>query len=66
MQTNRLIGLGLPMKVLAWEDDQGQVHLAYTRPAALAAQYDVTGKDEILTRMNQALEAFTKEAAGAK
>lgn len=66
MQANRQIGLGLPMKVLAWEDEQGQVHLAYTKPAALAAQYGVSGKDEILAKMSKALENFTKAAAGAK
>src|SRR5262249_13773526 len=32
MQSNRRIGVELPMKVLAWEDDSGQVWLAYVKP----------------------------------
>ena len=35
MQSNRRIGLELPMKVLAWEDDAGQVWLAYVKADVL-------------------------------
>ena len=39
MQANRRIGLDLPLKALAWEDDAGKVWLAYTAPSALKARH---------------------------
>jgi uncharacterized protein (DUF302 family) len=65
MQTNRMIALDLPMKVLAWEDDNGEVHVAYTTPAALAKRHGVEGRDEIVATMTKALAGLTAAAAGA-
>lgn len=66
MQTNRMIGLDLPMKVLAWQDKAGKVHLAYTTPAALQARHAVAGRDKIFATMTKALAGLTGKAAGAK
>jgi uncharacterized protein (DUF302 family) len=63
MQANRKIGLDLPMKVVAWEDDSGQVWLAYTKPEHLKAQYAVSGQDETFREMAQALDRLTDEAS---
>ena len=66
MQTNRMIALDLPMKVLAWEDEQGEVHVAYTMPKALAKRHSVEGKDEIIGKMTTALAGLTAAATGSK
>lgn len=66
MQSKRMVGLDLPMKVLAWEDDEGQVHLAYTLPATLAKRHGVDDRDEIIAKMTKALGGLTAAAAGAK
>ena len=66
MQTNRMIGLDLPMKVLAWQDKSGKVRLAYTTPAALQARHGVSGRDKIFATMTKALAGLTGKAAGAK
>ena len=66
MQTNRMIALDLPMKVLAWEDEKGEVHVAYTMPAALAKRHRVEGKDEIIGKMTKALAGLTAAATGLK
>jgi uncharacterized protein (DUF302 family) len=66
MQSKRMIGLDLPMKVLAWEDDKGEVHVAYTLPATLASRHGVTDKGEIIGKMTKALAGLTAAAAGAK
>jgi uncharacterized protein (DUF302 family) len=63
MQANRKIGLDLPMKVLAWEDDSGQVWLAYTKPELLTAHYAVSSQDETFREMAQALDSLTDEAS---
>ena len=65
MQSNRRIGLELPMKVLAWEDDGGQVWLAYVKPDVLKSAYPVSGRDDIFKEMAQALEKLTDEAVKA-
>jgi uncharacterized protein (DUF302 family) len=43
-----LVALDLPLKVLVWAD-HGQTRLSYTRPAALAARYDLS--DELTQRL---------------
>src|SRR5215470_15024665 len=62
MQSNRRIGVELPMKVLAWEDDSGQVRLAYVKPEVLKSEYSVDGHDDTFREMGQALEKLTDEA----
>jgi uncharacterized protein (DUF302 family) len=62
MQSNRRIGLDLPLKVLAWEDDGGQVWLAYVKPDVLKSEYSVNGHDDIFKDMTQALDKLTDEA----
>lgn len=66
MQTNRTIGLDLPMKVLAWKDKAGKVHLAYTAPAALKARHNIAGRDPIFEKMTKALAGLTAAATGNK
>lgn len=66
MQTNRLIGLDLPMKVLAWQDGDGKVRLSYTTPAALKGRHGIDGRDKIFATMTKALAGLTGAAAGAK
>ncbi len=63
MQANRHIGIDLPMRVLAWEDDAGKVWIAYTRPDALKARYKIEGRDDAFKTMAGALESFTSAAA---
>jgi uncharacterized protein (DUF302 family) len=65
MQSNRRIGLELPMKVLGWEDDGGQVWLAYVKPDVLKSEYPVSGRDDIFKEMALALEKLTDEAVKA-
>jgi len=62
MQSNRKIGVELPLKVLAWEDDSGQVWLAYVKPQVLKSEYSVEGHDDVFSEMDQALERLTDEA----
>jgi uncharacterized protein (DUF302 family) len=56
------IGLDLPLRALAWEDENGDVFLQYTPAAELQERYAVMGQDEVFSRMSGALERFTTEA----
>lgn len=60
MQSERLIGLDLPMKVLAYETEDG-VRVAYTAPQALAERHGLDGMEPIGT-MTGALDALTDAA----
>jgi uncharacterized protein (DUF302 family) len=53
-----LVGLELPLKVLAWETDGG-VDVAYVPVSNIAARYGVTGMDERVAAMDHALDALT-------
>lgn len=62
MQANRKIGVDLPLKALAWEDDSGKVWLGYTLPSALKERHAVTGRDEVFMKMTGALDKLTTAA----
>jgi uncharacterized protein (DUF302 family) len=66
MQANRAIGLDLPMKVLAWQEADGTVKVAYTAPAALAKRHGISDQDKIVETMTKALDGLTKAAAGTQ
>lgn len=62
MQTNRLVAIDLPMKVLVWEDDAGKVWIGYTPPSTIMKRYKIDGRDAVFKTMAGALEAFTNAA----
>jgi uncharacterized protein (DUF302 family) len=66
MQSNRRIGLDLPMRVLAWEDDGGQVWVAYVKPEALKSDHAIADRDGVFGEMAQALDKLTDEAVKPK
>lgn len=63
MQIDQEVGLDLPMRVLAWEDEGGQTWLAYHDPATLAETYAGLEKDNgFLEKMAGALDGLTGAA----
>jgi uncharacterized protein (DUF302 family) len=49
MQSSKqIIGLDLPLKILAWEDAKGQTWLTYEDPHATAVRYGVNGRAEVV------------------
>lgn len=63
MQSAQSAGIDLPLKALAWEDETGQVWIAYNDPAWLAARHDVKDRAELVKAITTALEALTDAAA---
>ncbi len=61
MQEAREIAIDLPMKALAWEDDDG-VWLGYTAPADLAARWGIDPEHPAIQKMTAALEVTTNLA----
>jgi len=62
MQSNRAIGLDLPMKALAWKDVDGKVYLSYTEPDELKDRYDIDDRNDVFAKMTKALDGLTNAA----
>lgn len=57
-------GIDLPMKALAWKDENGQVWLTYNDPAYIAKRHGITDRDEVVKKMTGALSKFSAAATG--
>lgn len=62
MQAEQTMGLDLPLKVLAWQDDGGQVWLAYEAPADMAAARGLPKDNPVIKQVTGALDNFTDAA----
>ena len=63
MKANQLIGLDLPQKMLVYEDKNGDVYVAYNDPKVIAENHAVTGQDEVLGKISNALKGLADAAA---
>lgn len=55
-------GLDLPLRVVAYEDADGVVYVAYHDPANLAGDHGIPADAEVLTKMSGALGKLTDKA----
>ncbi|MFQ5847952.1 MAG: DUF302 domain-containing protein [Candidatus Methylomirabilales bacterium] len=62
MQSNQTIGIDLPLKALAWEDETGQVWLTYNAPASLADRHGIRDQTDVVNKMSRALDKLTDAA----
>lgn len=56
------VSLDLPLRMISYEDDQGQVWLAYTTPDYWKKRHSINGKDKVLGNIDKALKAISSEA----
>ena len=61
MKEAPMMGLELPMKALAWEDQNGQVWLSYLKPSVLQSRHNLSNQ-AIIQKMTGALDAMTSKA----
>lgn len=65
MQSNQLIGIDLPLKVLVWQDTSGKTWLSYVDPDILAKRYGLPGETvPSVNTLAGVLRALTTKAAG--
>lgn len=62
MQAEQRLGLRLPLKMLVFEDADGNVHVAYPDMAHLFHEYGVREPVELLKKIEGALAAISAEA----
>lgn len=55
-------GIDLPMKALAWTDDEGQTWLAYNDPEWIAERHGIDDRGEIIEKMSNALNNLSDAA----
>lgn len=67
MQSNQLIGIELPLKVLVWQDTTGKTWLSYVDPTDLAKRYGLPAETfTAVSNLAGVLRALTAKAAGAE
>jgi len=59
MQSDQTTGLDLPMRVIAWEDEDGTTWLGYHSPEAMFARLELPGVTEVVAKMAAVLDALT-------
>lgn len=62
MFCSQTAALDLPQKALAYEDEKGQVWLAYNDPAYMAQRHDIKGCAEAVQKVSNALAKFASVA----
>ena len=63
MQSSISAGIDLPMKLLVWEDAEGNVWLAYNDPGYIAQRHGINDRAEVVKKMTGALDKLTSKAA---
>ncbi|MEM7464037.1 MAG: DUF302 domain-containing protein [Pseudomonadota bacterium] len=62
LQAGQSSGLDLPLRVVVFEDADGQVILAYHPPSKLSADHGIPADAEVLKKMTGALDKLTNAA----
>lgn len=64
LQANQTMGIELPVRYLAWEDEAGVVHVGHPDIRVLAERHGLSGVDDVLDMVEMATGMFTGTAAG--
>ena len=62
MQCQQLAALDLPQKALIYEDADGQVWFAYNDPQYIADRHNISGCDDVVSKISTALSNFSRVA----
>jgi len=62
MQCDQTAGLDLPMRVIAWEDEDGTTWLEYHSPQVMFEHLELVGVSEVIAKMTAVLSALTEYA----
>ena len=63
MKCSQSIAIDLPQKMLAWEDESGQVWLGYNDPQYLRSRHASEGCDKVFEKVAGALSKFAAAAS---
>ncbi|MFT5697932.1 MAG: hypothetical protein ACI8ZB_000787 [Desulforhopalus sp.] len=63
MKCQQSVAIDLPQKALIWEDNSDQVWISYNDPRYLEKRHNITGCDEVLSKIEKALAGIVKAAS---
>jgi len=62
LPANPKAAIDLPLKVLAWEDENGKVWVTYNTGEYLRDRHPIKGNDDVLKRMTDVTESLVRRA----
>ena len=63
MKCQQTVAIDLPQKALIWEDDKTKVWISYNDPRYLEKRHNISGCEEVITKIEKALAGITKAAS---
>ena len=63
MQSQRTVGIELPLKYLVWEDADGKVMVGWNDPAWFTGRHGIDDRAALVTKVQGALKKFASEAS---
>lgn len=65
MNCQQIIAIDLPQKALIWKDNTDVVHISYNDPRYLQSRHNVSGCEEVFTKVGKALAGITQAASSS-
>ena len=63
MQCQHSVAIDLPQKALIWEDGDAQAWISYNDPRYLEQRHEISGCEEVISKIEKALSGITAAAA---
>ena len=63
MKCRQSVAIDLPQKALIWEDDSDQVWISYNDPKYLVKRHNITGCEQVISKIEMALAGIVKSAS---
>ena len=63
MKCQQSVAIDLPQKALIWEDDKAKVWISYNDPRYLEKRHNISGCEEVITKIEKALAGITRAAS---
>ena len=63
MKCQQTVAIDLPQKALIWEDDKAKVWISYNDPRYLEKRHNISGCEEVISKIEKALAGITKAAS---
>ncbi len=63
MKCQQSVAIDLPQKALIWKDSDGNTWISYNNPLYLQKRHNISGCEEVISRIEKALAGIAKAAA---
>ncbi len=63
MNCQQSVAIDLPQKALIWEDSEGNTWISYNDPKYLEKRHNISGCEEVISKIEKALAGMAKAAA---